>query len=123
MFSNCTSWTFQIEIFLYFYNRVANVHTSHLLPPHSGPESLRSLPTLLLEMLLLVPGEVHQVPQQERLHHGEPIQLWFTWSTHPFGLLTSHASACSSDRRLWEELLRFSQKRFSASDEEHHQVS
>lgn len=25
----------------------------------------------LSEMLLLVPGEVHQIPQQECLHHGE----------------------------------------------------
>lgn len=37
----------------------------------SGAESMRSLLTVLLEMLLLVSGEVHQVPQQERLHYGE----------------------------------------------------
>lgn len=37
----------------------------------SGAESLRSVLIMLLEVLLLVSGEVHQVPQQERLHHGE----------------------------------------------------
>lgn len=38
--------------------------------PHSGAESVCSLPFVLPEMLLLVSGEVHQVPQQKRLHHG-----------------------------------------------------
>lgn len=103
----------------------ANVHTFHLLLP-SGPESLRSLPTLLLEMLLLVSGEVHQVPQQERLHHGESSSFGHLVNPEalpPVGTLTSHTSACLSDRHLWEKLLRFCQKCFSASDEKHHQVS
>lgn len=29
----------------------------------------------LFEVLLLVFGEVHQVPEQERLHHGELLEL------------------------------------------------
>lgn len=37
----------------------------------SGAESMCSVLIVLLEMLFLVSGEVHQVPQQERLHHGE----------------------------------------------------
>lgn len=37
----------------------------------SGAESMRPVFIVLLEMLLLVSGEVHQVPQQECLHHGE----------------------------------------------------
>lgn len=41
----------------------------HLLT--SCAESMRSVLIVLLEVLLLVSGEVHQVPQQERLHHGE----------------------------------------------------
>lgn len=40
-----------------------------LLP--SGSESVRSVLIVLPKMLLLVSGEVHQVPQQERVHHGE----------------------------------------------------
>lgn len=37
----------------------------------SGAESMCAVFIVLLEMLLLVSGEVHQVPQPERLHHGE----------------------------------------------------
>lgn len=36
-----------------------------------GAECMCSFHIVLPEVLLLVSGEVHQVPQQERLHHGE----------------------------------------------------
>lgn len=36
----------------------------------SGTEQICQVPPLLPQVLLLVPGEIHQVPQQERLHHG-----------------------------------------------------
>lgn len=35
------------------------------------PECVCSFHLVLPEVLLLVSGEVHQVPQQKRLHHGE----------------------------------------------------
>lgn len=36
-----------------------------------SPEQICQIPAELHEVLLLVPREMHQVPQQERLHHGE----------------------------------------------------
>lgn len=36
-----------------------------------GTESSRSIRNVLPEVLLLLFGEVHQVPQQKRVHHGE----------------------------------------------------
>lgn len=45
-------------------------HFFYQLVP-SGAESVCSVPVVLSEMLLLVSREVHQVPQQERLHYGE----------------------------------------------------
>lgn len=40
-----------------------------------GAECMCSFHIVLPEVLLLVSGEVHQVPQQERLHHGELSML------------------------------------------------
>lgn len=39
--------------------------------PSSRREQVCQVPPELPQVLLLVPGKVHQVPQQERLHHGE----------------------------------------------------
>lgn len=36
-----------------------------------GTESSCSIPNVLPEVLLLLFGEVHQVPQPKRIHHGE----------------------------------------------------
>lgn len=43
------------------------------IPPFSLScrEQVCQVPHDLSQMLLLVPGEVHQIPQQECLHHGE----------------------------------------------------
>lgn len=45
-----------------------------------GAESMCSFLIVLPEVLLLVSGEVHQVPQQERLHHGELSMLFCSMS-------------------------------------------
>lgn len=41
--------------------------------PSSRREQIRQVPPELPQVLLLVPGKIHQIPQQERLHHGESL--------------------------------------------------
>lgn len=89
---------------------------------------------MLHEVLPVVSGEVYQVPQQERLHHGEPsivlcrviiigqkitiikLHLISIKYIHLFIFLLTRV-VFLSDCRLWEKLLRLSQKRFQAADE------
>lgn len=49
---------------------------------------MHQVPAVLPQVLLLVFGEVHQVPQQERLHHG-------AWTLAVMSLRTSVEVNCN----------------------------
>lgn len=106
---------------------------SRVLKPKSlaprRPEPYGPLHHVLLQVLPLVSGEVYQVPEPQRIHHGEPIAgagpapgprpappgpgerslVTLTFPSHP-------------DRHLREEFLCLSQRRLHAAHAEHCQV-
>lgn len=60
----------QIQYCFYLTVEISPILLSHQLPP-SGTKRVCTLHTVLHEVLLLVPREVHQVSQSERIHHGK----------------------------------------------------
>lgn len=106
----------------------------HLRVPPFSPscgQQVCQVPNDLSQMLLLVFGEVHQIPQQECLHHGESVwdpepthQLLLAGRrphSHPGGLILL-PSILPPDCHLWHQLLHLSQERLFPAHEKHYQV-
>lgn len=90
-------------------------------------ECLRSLHNLLPQMLLLVPGTLHQVYKQERIHYGGFRDICSARSFYCFCQSVPSLTFASflfcfpsspTDSNIWEEFLHFFQGRILPLDEE-----
>ena len=110
--------------FIVFNNTWSKTALLLLLLPRCW-EQVCQVPAELLKVLLLVPGEVYQVPQQKCIHYGEVLEFCTIISA----LAKSNVYFCkmtwntfSIDCHIWQKLLYFCSRRLLPSHEEHCQV-
>lgn len=84
--------------------------------PSSRREQVCQVPPELPQVLLLVPGKIHQVPQQERLHHGESRPKptpWKGWGCH--GGSSGISLGCRGNLELCRVFLLFGWKTLTSA--------
>lgn len=86
-------------------------------------QRLLAIPALLPQMLLLVPGTLHQVHKQECVHYGEfrnnRFSKWCCW----FGPRHLFPPSSLTDSNIRKELLHLVQGRLLPPDEECYSVN